>query len=47
MVRTKPEHIRIEYVQIPLDFVKLHKYVTLKWLALFGNLFVRDKSCNN
>ncbi len=29
MIRTKPEHVRIEYVQIPPDFVELHKYVTL------------------
>ena len=28
-IRTKPEHVRIEYVQIPWDFVELHKYVTL------------------
>jgi len=29
MIRAKPEHVRIEYVQIPWDFVELHKYVTL------------------
>ncbi len=29
MIRTKPEHVRIEYVQISWDFVELHKYVTL------------------
>ncbi len=29
MIRTKPEHVRIKYVQIPWDFVELHKYVTL------------------
>jgi len=28
-IRTKPEHVRIEYVQIPRDFVELHNYVTL------------------
>ncbi len=27
--RTKPEHVRVEYVQIPWDFMKLHKYVML------------------
>jgi len=29
MTRTKPERVRVEYVQIPRDFVQLHKYVTL------------------
>ncbi len=28
MTRTKPEHVRVEYVQIPWDFVQLHKYVS-------------------
>jgi len=27
--RTKPEHVRVEIVQINRDFVQLHKYVTL------------------
>jgi hypothetical protein len=27
--RTKPECVRVEIVQIPWDFVQLHKYVTL------------------
>ncbi len=27
--RTKPERVRVKYVQIPRDFVQLHKYVTL------------------
>jgi hypothetical protein len=37
MIRTKPEHVCIEYVQIPRDFVKLHKYVTLVADAMFVN----------
>ena len=28
-IRTKPEHVGIEYIQIPQNFVELHKYVTL------------------
>ncbi len=35
MIRTKPEHVHIEYVQIPWDFVELHKYVTLAADAMF------------
>ncbi len=26
--RTKPERVRVKYVQIPRDFVQLHKYIT-------------------
>ena len=36
-IRTKPEHVRIEYVQIPWDFVELHKYVTLVADVMFVN----------
>ena len=36
-IRTKPEHVRIEYVQIPRDFVELHKYVTLVADIMFLN----------
>jgi hypothetical protein len=36
-IRTKPEHVRIEYVQIPRDFVKLQKYVTLVADVMFVN----------
>jgi hypothetical protein len=36
-IRTKPEHVRIEYVQIPRDFVELHKYVTLMADVMFVN----------
>jgi hypothetical protein len=35
--RTKPERVRVEYVQIPRDFVQLHKYVTLVADVLFVN----------
>ncbi len=35
--RTKPERIRVEYVQIPWDFVQLHKYVTLVADVMFVN----------
>ncbi len=35
--RTKPERVRVEYVQIPWDFVKLHKYVTLVADVMFVN----------
>jgi hypothetical protein len=35
--RTKPEHVRVEYVQIPRDFVQLHKYVTLVADVMFVN----------
>ncbi len=36
--RTKPERIRVEYVQIPWDFVQLlHKYVTLVVDVMFVN----------
>ncbi len=35
--RTKPERVRVEYVQIPRDFVQLHKYVTLVAEVMFVN----------
>jgi hypothetical protein len=37
MIRTKPEHVRIEYVQIPWDFGELHKYVSLVADVIFVN----------
>jgi hypothetical protein len=37
MTRTKPEHVRAEIVQIPWDFVQLHKYVTLVTEIMFVN----------
>ncbi len=37
MTRTKPERIRVKYVQIPRDFVQLHKYVTLVVDVMFVN----------
>ncbi len=35
--RTKPECVRVKYVQIPWDFVQLHKYVTLVADIIFVN----------
>jgi hypothetical protein len=35
--RTKPERVQVEYVQIPRDFVQLHKYVTLVADVMFVN----------
>ncbi len=37
MTRTKPERVRIKYVQIPQDFVQLHKYVMLVADVMFMN----------
>ncbi len=37
MTRTKPEWVRVEYVQIPWDFVQLHKYLTLVADVMFVN----------
>jgi len=36
-IRTKPEHVRVEYVKIPWDFVELHKYVMLVADIMFVN----------
>ncbi len=36
-IRTKPEHVCIEYVQTPRDFVYLHKYVMLVAIVMFVN----------
>ncbi len=35
--RTKPEHVRVKIVQIPCNFVQLHKYVTLVADVMFVN----------
>ncbi len=35
--RTKREHVRVKIVQIPWDFVQLHKYVTLVAYIMFMN----------
>jgi hypothetical protein len=35
--RTKPEHVRVDYVKIPRDFIKIHKYVMLVVDVLFVN----------
>jgi hypothetical protein len=37
MTRTKPARVRVEYVQIPWDFVQLHKYVTFVADVMFVN----------
>jgi hypothetical protein len=37
MTRTKTEHIRVDYVKIPHDFIKMHKYVMLVADVLFIN----------
>ena len=37
MTRTKPDHVQVEYVQIPWDFVQLHKYITLVVDVVFMN----------
>ncbi len=36
-IRTKLEHVHIEYAQIPWDFVELHKYVALVADLMFVN----------
>ncbi len=36
-IRTRLEHVRIEYIQIPWNFVELHKYVTLVADVMFVN----------
>ena len=35
--RKKPEHVRVDYVEIPRDFVDMHKYVTLVADVMFVN----------
>ncbi len=37
MARTKPEHVRADYVKIPQDFTDLHKYVTIVADVMFVN----------
>ena len=37
MTRTKPERVRVKIVQIPWDFVQLHKYLTLVADVMFVN----------
>ncbi len=37
MTRRKPEHVQVDYVQIPRDFVNMHKYVTLAADVMFMN----------
>ncbi len=35
--RSKPEHVRVEYVKIPRDFAKMHKFVTIVADVMFVN----------
>ncbi len=35
--RKQPEHVRVDYVKIPRDLVKMHKYVTLVADVMFVN----------
>jgi hypothetical protein len=35
--RKKPEHVRVDYVEIPRDLVDMHKYVTLVADVMFVN----------
>ncbi len=37
VTRTKPKRVQVKYVQIPWDFVQLHKYVTLVMDVMFMN----------
>jgi hypothetical protein len=37
ITRAKPDHVRVEYVRIPKDFIQLHKYVTLVADVMFVN----------
>ncbi len=37
MTRTKPKHVRVDYVKIPRDFIQMHKYVMLVADVLFVN----------
>jgi hypothetical protein len=37
MTKTKPDRVQVEYVQIPWDFVQLHKYVMLVVDIMFVN----------
>jgi hypothetical protein len=35
--RTKPEHVKADYVKIPQDFMELHKYLTIVADVMFVN----------
>ncbi len=37
IMRTKPEHVRVDYVKIPPDLMELHKYVTIVADVMFLN----------
>ena len=56
ITRTKPERVRVEYVQIPWDFVQLHTAQVCdvgsgrdvrEWLAILGYLLERLKFSND
>ncbi len=54
MTRKQPEHIGVDYVEIPWNLVNMHKYVTLvadvifvNGLPVFGYLVQRNKFGNN
>ncbi len=40
--RTKPEHVRVYYVKIPQDFIKMHKY-----MMLVADIFFKRNKFNN
>jgi hypothetical protein len=37
MTRSKPEHVRVDYVEIPWDFIEMHKYATIVADVMFVN----------
>jgi hypothetical protein len=37
MTRSKPEHVRVNYVKIPWDFAEMHKYVMIVADLMFVN----------
>jgi hypothetical protein len=37
MTRSKPEHVWVDYVETPHDFMNVHKYVTLVAVVMFVN----------
>ncbi len=37
MTRKQPEHVRVDYVEIPRNLVNMHKYVTLVAGVMFVN----------
>jgi hypothetical protein len=35
--RSKPEHVKVDYMKIPWDFVEMHKHVTIVADVMFVN----------